>query len=363
MDELENDWRDLERRSMPAVFLSWQWIGVWLHVYKPAGRLVRIYESSRLIGACIIVDASERRHGLLTSKCIRLHQTGRSYEDQIWIEYNGVLSEHGRERDVIEACLAHLCLKDDRWEEFVIGAIDERDADCYARSTGLAKHVRWEAPCYGVDLHGLAQNQQSYLDSLNRNTRHQIRRSMRLYNDRGGLHLSRAESLDSALASFESIGPRHLARWGNGVDQSGFANPDFIRFHRRMIEQHWPNASIDLLNIWSGDELVGTFYNLLYQGVVYFYLSGLKVEEDNRLKPGLVGHAMSIEHYRSRGFGFYDFMGGSERYKTQMGRKHRNLVQISLQRNRFKFRLEQAARLVKHQLLRTRRNTVGQSNE
>jgi len=363
MVELESDWRDLERRSRLAVFLSWQWIGVWLDVYKPSGRLVRVYESDRLIGACIIVEANERRHGLLNSKCIRLHQTGRSYEDQIWIEYNGVLSEKGREQEVIEASLRHICLKDDRWEEFVIGAIDEHDAEFYARATGLAKHVRWEAPCYGVDLLELEQHPAGYLSSLSRNTRHQIRRSMRLYCDRGELRLVCAESLEEALVSFESIGPRHLARWGSGLDQSGFANPDFIRFHRRMIEQHWEKGGVDLVAIWSGSEQIGAFYNLLYQGVVYFYLSGLKVEEDNRLKPGLVGHSMCIEHYRSLGFEFYDFMGGSERYKTQMGHKHRNLVQISLQRKRFKFRLEQAARRAKHQLLKARRNTVDQTNE
>lgn len=347
MPELKRDWQDLERRSRPSVFLSWQWIGVWLAVYKPSGRLLRVYDGDRLVGACIVVNAVERRHGLLKSRSLRLHQTGQPFEDQIWIEYNGVLAESAYEREVTRCCLQYLCGQDEQWEEWVIGAIDAQDADFYASTSGLSKHVRWEAPCYGVDLTQLDARQQHYLATLTGNTRYQIRRSMRLYQERGGLRLSRPESLDEALRAFDGIGPRHLARWGDGKNESGFANPDFVRFHRTMIEQHWASGGVDLVSIWAGQERIGTFYNLVYDKVVYFYLSGLKVEDDNKLKPGLVGHALSIEHYRVRGFRYYDFMGGDERYKIQLGSKHRDLVQISLQRDRIKFRLEDAARQAK----------------
>lgn len=352
MPELERDWKDLESRSEPTVFLSWQWIGVWLDVYEPAGRLLRVYRDDRLIGACIVVEATEKRHGLLRSRSLRLHQTGQPFEDQIWIEYNGVLCERGSERDVTRASLEYLCREDDQWEELVIGAIDAREADHYANATGLSKHVRWEAPCYGVDLSRLDLDSQHYLSTLTANTRYQIRRSMRMYHGRGGLRISRPQSVDEALAVFEAIGPRHLARWGGGMNESGFANPEFVRFHRTMIQRHWPEGRVDLVSIWAGTELIGTFYNLLYDNVVYFYLSGLKVESDNKLKPGLIGHALCIENYRSQGFQFYDFMGGAERYKAQLGARHRYLVQIALQRNRLKFRLEHAARQAKRRWVR-----------
>lgn len=349
---LRDDWLDLEHRAEPTVFLSWQWLGHWLSVYKPDATVLRVTEGERLVGLGLVVESDERRHGVLKSRCLRLHQTGHKLLDQIWIEYNGFLAERGKEDAVAKACLEHLCSAMPEWDEFILGAIDAGEADRYARITGLYKHLRWEAPCFGVDLDSLRRTGKHYLDTLSRNTRYQISRARRLYSERGEIKLVRPDTVDEALAVFDSIGPRHLKRWGNGPDQSGFANPDFVRFHRELIRTQWPKGGVDLVSVMAGDEVVACFYNLLYKQVVYFYLGGMSVETDNRLKPGLLGHSLCIEDYRHHGFHYYDFMGGDERYKSNLGNLHRNLVQIALQRPRFKLKLEDVARRAKNRWLK-----------
>jgi CelD/BcsL family acetyltransferase involved in cellulose biosynthesis len=97
----------------------------------------------------------------------------------------------------------------------------------------------------------------------------------------------------------------------------------------------------------AGDQEIASFYNLLHKGVIYFYLGGMETETDNRLKPGLLGHTLCIEDYRHHGFHYYDFMGGEERYKANLGQLHRQLTQVSLQRGRFKLKLEDVARRTK----------------
>lgn len=348
---LQAEWEDLESRSAPTVFLSWQWLGHWLDVYQPDVRVLKVTENGRLIGLGMIVVSSERRHGLLRSRCLRLHQTGSRVLDQIWIEYNGFLAEHGRDRDVSAACLNYLVAQKEEWDEFVVGAIDADEADFYAEATGLFKHVRWEAPCYGVDLDQLRRNGKHYLDTLSRNTRYQINRAHRLYEERGPVALVRPDSVEEALAVFDSIGPRHLERWGSGPDQSGYANPDFVRFHRSLIRSQWPEGGVDLVSLRAGDDVIASFYNLLHNQVVYFYLGGMMTETDNKLKPGLLGHSLCIEDYRQHGFHYYDFMGGEERYKSNLGERHRHLVQVALQRPRFKLKLEQALREARNQWL------------
>ncbi|HEV8077425.1 MAG TPA: GNAT family N-acetyltransferase [Marinobacter sp.] len=233
------------------------------------------------------------------------------------------------------------------WDEFIVGAIDAEDADRYAQLTGLHKHVRWEAPCYGVNLDQLRRSGVHYLENLSRNTRHQINRCQRLYAERGPLQLVRPDSVDGALAMFDRIGPLHLQRWGSGVNQSGFANPDFVRFHRELIRSQWAGGGVDLISLMAGDQQIAAFYNLLHSGVIYFYLGGMDTERDNRLKPGLLGHALCSEDYRHHGFHYYDFMGGDERYKANLGQLHRQLTQVALQRGRFKLKLEEAARRTK----------------
>jgi len=343
-------WQDLEGRAAPTVFLSWQWVGQWLAVYQPRAQVLEVMEEGRVVGLGVVVQTQERRHGLLRSDCLRLHQTGQREQDQIWIEYNGFLAEKGREKAVAEACLRYLCNDLPGWDEFIVGAIDAGDAVEYARITGLEPHLRWEAPCYGVDLDALRSSGQHYLDTLSRNTRYQINRAHRLYEERGPVQLVRPDSVDEALAAFDRIGPLHLERWGHGPDQSGYANPDFVRFHRGLIQEQWPRGGVDLVSVRVGDEVIASFYNLLYGQSVYFYLGGMKPEADNRYKPGLLGHSLCIEDYRQHGFHYYDFMGGAERYKTQLGVFHRQLVQVSLQRARFKLKLESVMRKARNRL-------------
>jgi CelD/BcsL family acetyltransferase involved in cellulose biosynthesis len=344
---LKADWQDLENRAEPSVFLSWQWLGHWLATYKPAARVLKVTEGERIIGLGLLVETSERRHGVLKSHCLRLHQTGQRLQDQIWIEYNGFLSEKGQEDRVAVASLKYICEELPEWDEFIVGAIDSTDADRYAQLTGLHKHIRWEAPCFGVNLEKLRRGGVHYLDTLSRNTRYQINRCERLYQQRGRVQLQRPDSVEGALALFDRIGPRHLQRWGSGADQSGFANPDFVHFHRELIRTQWVDGGIDLVSLMAGDQEIASFYNLLYKGVIYFYLGGMETETDNRLKPGLLGHTLCIEDYRHHGFHYYDFMGGDERYKANLGQLHRQLTQVSLQRGRFKLKLEDAARRTK----------------
>lgn len=348
---IRQDWLDLEVRARTTVFLSWQWLGHWLHVYQPNAHLLRVTDDTRIVGLGLVVETEERRHGVLRSRCLRLHQTGEKLLDQIWIEYNGFLAESGMEQEVAQACLGFLCSELREWDEFIVGAIADDDAERFVHFTGLQKHVRWEAPCYGVDLRALRQSGQHYLSTLSRNTRYQINRSHRLYSERGEVRLVRPDSVEDALAVFDRIGPRHLERWGSGPDQSGFANPDFVRFHRELIRDQWPNGGVDLVCVMAGSEEIAAFYNLLYDKQVYFYLGGMLVEQDNRFKPGLLGHSLCIEDYRHHGFNYYDFMGGNERYKMNLGHLHRHLVQVALQRDRFKLKLEGVARRARRRLL------------
>lgn len=351
LERLEALWRDLEGRASPTVFLSWQWLGHWLAVYEPQAQVLEVTQGDRVVGLGIVVQTEERRHGVLRSNCLRLHQTGHRQQDQIWIEYNGFLAEQGMEASVAAACLQHLCNDMPQWDEFIVGAIDAEEARYYAELTGLFAHLRWEAPCYGVDLNALRRSGQHYLDTLTRNTRYQINRSHRLYEAWGAVELVRPDSAEEAVAIFDSIGPLHLNRWGAGPDQSGYANPDFVRFHRSLIQDQWASGGVDLVSVKAGDDMIASFYNLLYDQKVYFYLGGMKTEPDNRYKPGLLGHSLCIEDYRHHGFHYYDFMGGDERYKTQLGSLHKQLVQVSLQRDRFKLKLEDVMRKARNRLL------------
>jgi CelD/BcsL family acetyltransferase involved in cellulose biosynthesis len=188
-----------------------------------------------------------------------------------------------------------------------------------------------------------------YLKVLGGNTRSQIRRSQKLYGARGKLALEVAGSPAQALDYFDELVALHRRSWGER-GQAGAFLPFVHAFHKRLIAQRFASGEIQLLRIRAGDSTVGCLYNLVARGTVAFYQSGLALETDGKLKPGLVCHALAVAHDAAAGHRWYDFLGGSSRYKQSLSTDARNLVWLRLQKNRLRFTLEDVAQDVRRRV-------------
>lgn len=350
ISELQLDWQTLESKTQCNFFLSWAWISTWIESYEPEVKVLRAYLNGELIAVAAFVYKSERRHIILSSRVVYLNQTGDSQKDQIWIEYNGILALEEHKQAVSKASIRYLFETPDSWDEIIVGAIADCEASLLEQGSNLMRHDLWEAPCYGIDLKNIRENNGDYLSTLSRNTRYQIRRSIKLYSKRGEIIIESADSKEAALKYFQEIGPAHMVRWGSNIGESGFANPHFMLFHEKLIEKCWENGSIELLRIKAGERVIAWFYNFIYRNRVYFYLSGLLSENESKLKPGLTGHSLCIQRYLENGFDFYDFMGGTERYKESLAEKHNHLVKMTLQKRKIKFLLERVGRKIKRKI-------------
>lgn len=348
---LEREWRELETRSHRSFFLSWTWIGTWLSTFRPECHVLRVELGGALIALGLIVRSEFRQPFRFASTRIHLHQKGNAICDQIWTEYNGLLCQREFQVSAINSAMQYLMEKFPDWDELVLGAVTRQTAEQLQKATGLARLDLWHTHTYGVDLKAIAAQSPDYIDTLSKNTRYQIRRSLRLYEEStGAVTLSFAGTVEQALQFFDAAAPLHLERWGAGLKQSGFANQKFVDFHRELIHRGWAAGQIDLIRLQSGTRILGYLYNFRFQNVVYFYLSGLVSEGDGKLKPGLCGHALSINHYMRQGMVYYDFMGGDERYKSSLGQCKDELFQLSLQKDRVHFRVENFLRSIKHRL-------------
>ncbi len=355
---LEALWRDLEARADREFFLSWMWIGPWLETLADNPLIVEVINpNGRLIGLGVFCEAREVRKKIVYAKQLRLHETGDPNRDVITIEYNNLLAERGMEQAVWFAALKALngpeCPK---WDELIIGGATDSEAALFSEF-GLTVQKRAEASSAYVDLAGLRENgiqdADGYVGTLGKSTRSQIRRSMKLYRQRGELALDVAGSLDEAKEFLAELGPHHEAKW-NAVGQLGATQKeDYMRFHSRMMERAYRGGSdngVEFLRARAGDHAFGWLYNFVDRGKVLFYLSGFAFEEDNKLKPGLVTHALAIEHHLKAGMDVYDFMGGDNRYKSNLGQKGPDVVAYALQRKTFPMILEGAARGLKARL-------------
>jgi CelD/BcsL family acetyltransferase involved in cellulose biosynthesis len=334
-------WCGLEATSRPSYFLSWGWVETWLDALPPSAPIT-LYVARRAgapVAAFFLGARTQWRHRVLPSRGFHLNQTGDGAYDEICIEYNGMV--HSGQPPPFTEIIAHL---PNDWDELYLPALDADDA----LATGLvADHARLRlrvdgrTPSPMVDL-AKVRDSGDYLKVLGGNTRSQIRRAQKLYGARGKLGLEVATSPAQALGFFDELVALHRRSWAER-GQAGAFLPFVHAFHKRLIEQRFASGEIQLLRIRAGDSTVGCLYNLISRGTVAFYQSGLAVETDGKLKPGLVCHALAVAHDAAAGHRWYDFLGGGSRYKQSLSTDARNLIWLRLQKPRLRFALEDVA--------------------
>jgi len=349
LDALAVRWRELEQRVRGGFFLSWTWIGAWAAGLERPPLLLAVTDSQgRDMALGLFVETVERRRKLKVRQ-MRLHETGETARDAITIEYNSLLCESGMEAAAWHAAL-HALREKGGWDEIVVGGATDGTVRVL-KGLDLGMHRRAETSSAHVDLAGLRANglrdADGYIATLGKNTRQQMRRSMRLYAERGPLRIEACEDVE---AFFAELGEHHEAKW-RAVGASGATvNAEYMAFHRRMIADALPKGEVELLRASAGGEGFGWLYNFVSGGQVLFYLSGFRAEDDNRLKPGLVTHALAIERHLQGDATVYDFMGGTNRYKTSLGQPGPDILAVSLQRRVPVLMFEDFAQRVKARL-------------
>jgi len=349
VDALALRWRTLEAKVGGPFFLSWTWIGAWIAGLDRPPLLLAVQDTDgKDVALGLVTEATEWRRGLRVRQ-LRLHDTGITARDAITVEYNSLLCDGG-----IEAAAWHSAIRALRarggWDEIIVSGATDTTVDILA-TLGLSMHPRAETSSAFVDLAALrargVTDTDGYVATLGKNTRQQLRRSIRLYAERGPLTL---EATTDVEGFFAELGEHHEAKWRAAGASGATANADYMTFHRRMIADALPDGAVELLRASAGGEGFGWLYNFVCRGQVLFYLSGFRAEEDNRLKPGLVTHALAVERHLATGAIAYDFMGGANRYKTSLGEPGPGMVAVALQRRVPVLIFEEFARAVKTRL-------------
>jgi len=342
--EVERIWKPLSASVPHSYFLSWGWIENWLD-NLPADRSLRLAvldHGGVPFAAGFLGYGKVQRQGIFRSSAYLLNQTGDRTLDQFYIEDNSFLCAANAAHDWSSL----LELLPDRWEEIYLSGLHlERPPGCWLGDVPKPYRVMIanRIPAPYVDLRAIAQKGGDYLAVIGSNTRSQIRRSYKLY---GKVTTTVAADRRSALEIFEELIELHQLWWNRRGCRGAFASGHFRRLHRSLIERRFETGEIQLVRVSSGGSTIGCLYNFDYQGAVSFYQSGLRIESDNRRKPGYLCHAEAIRHSLAAGREVYDFMASFDEYKERMATHRRDLVWARIQKPKLKFTVERKLRTV-----------------
>ncbi|HEX3843056.1 MAG TPA: GNAT family N-acetyltransferase [Steroidobacteraceae bacterium] len=360
--ELASEWRALEERADGSFFVGWSWIGCWIEALRGTVELLvlRARLNGRTVGLGVFATHLERRHRIITSHTLRLHATGRPELDILMIECNGLLIDRELHAPVRRRMLAHLLQRESAWDELVLDGMS--DAECLShanertavRSASHANHY--------VDLAAVRAAPGGYLSLLGSKTRSRIRRSLKEYESLGELKLQCASDTTQALAFLEGLKTFHQSYWSARGEPGAFANAFFERFHRQLVRSAFARGEIQMFAVDAGARRVGYIYNFVQRGHIYNYQSGLDYqvcEKHNR--PGLVAHMLAVEFSARCGHRVYDYLAGDSEYKQALGTAVREMSWVTVQRDRVRFRIEGAGRMLLNRARRLRRAALRRS--
>ena len=352
-DALAALWGSLETRANPPFFLSWDWIGGWIQTAGIQPAILVGRDGGAVVLLATLMPATRKSPLGVSVHGLHLNATGLAANDVITIEYNGFMVAPewvGKiESAAIAFLLSGITVAGQRRDELHMKtAAAPIDAAIAASGVRFSEVQRKKS--FRIDLDAVRQSGKSYLDTLSANTRQQIRRSMRLYEKRGPLTASRTTDVDEALRWLDALGELHQVYWVARGEPGAFAYPYFVAFQRHMLRTCLAKGTVELVRVCAGDEPIGYVYNYVYRGQVYAYLTGIKYEDDSKLKPGLVNHVLCIEAHLAEGAAIYDFMAGDNRYKANLGGPGPDMFYLIAERPTWALRLEEGLRAIKHRL-------------
>ena len=310
-------WRELERRADCSFFQSWTWTGCLADERFGEPWLLSARRGDRVVGLALFNRGP--RAGL--SRPILLGESGRPDMDSIFIEHNGLMLDRDEPADLAAAY----------WS-----AIAERFGKARWRISGTTEtsafpadrivKVQARRPAPYLDL----SPDIDPLDGFSANTRQQLRRSLRAWEEIGPLTLKVAPP-DQADDYLDALAGFHQRYWTGRNKPGAFAEPFFGRFHHTLLKRASDRQSIDVIRVSAGDRVAGYLYNFVHDGWVAAYQSGFDFSPDaDRLRPGLVCHLMAIRHYAQAGMRRYDFLGGEARYKRSLANAEIPLVWLDV---------------------------------
>ena len=347
---LEAEWIDIEKKAEIPFFLTWSWVSTWIKVYKPALICIKALLDGQVVAIGLLTSSVEKRHFVINAKQIRLMQTGNLQQDQIWMEYNDFIAYDEHKETAVNTCLKQLYRHKifHQHDEILISMMLKNRAKSIVKNIPKSS-ILFNRPSYGIDLQTVRSAGTDYIQTLKPNTRYQIRRSIREYEKiHGPVKLHHAQTSRQAQAFFNEAGPFHIQRWYD----SGYKNPEFLRFHHQLIEDYYDQGNIHVTKVMSGDTVIAVLYYLVHQQTVSFYLHGLKYENNKKLKPGLVAHALATQYFIDTGMHYYDYMGGYSQYKTQLAQASEEMSTLRIQKPVIKFILENTAQKLKHLIVK-----------
>lgn len=327
-------WRQLETALGTDILAAgWDWTETWLHHFGDLAphRFFVGFGPDGPCGIALIAQGVRSRRGPLRVRTLHLGTAGEQVGESVCVEYNRLLVLPQYREAFTRGLLDAIQKQRIGWDIFELNGFAPEDADPLAVMEPRFQLNR--KICYVTDLAAVRERGGDVTSALSKSVAAKVRKNERRFTERfGPLTTEWIEDVARARSVFDELVGLHQARWKAAGHSGSFASSRFLAFHRSLIDRLLGTGRIVLFRVCAGDQVLGTFYGFVEQGVVYHYQWGLAHFEDNALSPGFVVGVLCMQESMARGFDEVNWLAGDVRYKRDLATSSRELVWAEWQR-------------------------------
>ena len=325
-DHLSDEWNSLLDPARPEyVFMRSEWHRLWWQCLARGDlNIITIRDDTgQLQGiASWLIERIDDQRVFSPVGCIDV------------TDYLDLLYPHNRAEVILVALIDYL----DSEEAPAWDAIDLcdvlQDSPTLTHLPRLAEAKGWQVKTRVQDVApvvALPDDFESYLMSLAKKQRHELRRKMRRAQELPGgidMHIvGEDDDLSKAIEDFfelMAISSPHKAEFlqkeGNRAFLEGVAH--------LAAEQGW----LQLAFLRTGTQNMAVLFSLVHNRRAMLYNSGVNIADFGAVGAGWVLLGYSIQNAIEQGLTHFDFLRGSERYKYQLGGIDTTLYRIVIRR-------------------------------
>jgi CelD/BcsL family acetyltransferase involved in cellulose biosynthesis len=325
LSTLAEDW---DRLAGGVPFRGWTWLSHWWRSYGPRNEMEAQRKSLAVLG---LFDDGGSLVGVAPWFLERSARRGRVLKPlgmgEVCSDYLSLLCHPAREEAVVE-CLAEYLVESAkadepdglRWDLLELEGVDAEDRPIAALADALAifnctVHRRDGVICWRLDL---PTSWESYVVSLGKNLRREVRRLERelLDSDRAKLHS--VEKIDELPLAMDILIELHQRRRETLSEKGCFASERFLDFYRHVVPALLRQGQLQFHWLELDGKAIAAEFQLVGGGVLYAYQAGID-PGSMEYQPGKLINLSILKKSIAGGYRAFDFLRGDEPYKARFG--------------------------------------------
>ena len=330
---LREPWNTLLRQSSDNnIFLTWEWLFTWWQHYgrDKKLRIFLIKESDRIIAIAPFMQWKYHK-GIFNIDVI---------ENLCAIEcdYSGIILTERRQESVaiLLDCLVKIT----------------RDSHVIARMFHIPENsdfisvLREQYPAFSSSLLLIEQpvstcpyimlppTWEEYFHTLSAKKRKNLRRSMKLLQKDHVVEFKKYAGGEDLRDQLQVLFELHQKRWQVRNIRSKFAEPEAREFYVDVSKAFYQNNWLDFSFLNIDGKPLSTSWGFIYNNTYYDMTGAFDVDYLD-LSVGTLHEMKLIESAIQNGLGKFDFLKGTEAYKSHLTRSTINNIQITMAKRNF----------------------------